>query len=120
MSKMSQITQKPQSNYSHEWTALPLKLVEIPPTQPASSAPVGMVRIAGGPYIFKVEGIEIEGTDDIGVDVQYPWEDSARRFHEHPMQIKPYYIDKYPVTNAEFKKFLDASHYRPADNLNFL
>jgi gamma-glutamyl hercynylcysteine S-oxide synthase len=120
MSKMGQITQKPLSSYSHEWTALAQKLVEIAPTQPASSAPEGMVRIDGGPYNFKVEGIEIEGTDDIGVDVQYPWEDSARRFHEHPMQVKPYYIDKYPVTNAQFKKFLDASHYRPADNLNFL
>ena len=29
-------------------------------------------------------------------------------------------MDKYPVTNAEFKKFLDASHYHPKDDLNFL
>jgi formylglycine-generating enzyme required for sulfatase activity len=36
------------------------------------------------------------------------------------VRIKPFYIDKYPVTNAEFKKFLDASHYHPADDLNFL
>jgi formylglycine-generating enzyme required for sulfatase activity len=79
-----------------------------------------MIRIPGGFFDFKVEGIEIEGSDDIGVDVQYPWEDSARRFHEHRMEIKPFYIDKYPVTNAEFKKFLDASRYHPADNLNFL
>ena len=39
---------------------------------------------------------------------QYPWEDSPRRFHEHAMQIKSFWIDKYPVTNAEFKKFLDS------------
>ena len=25
-----------------------------------------------------------------------------------------------PVTNAQFKKFLDATHYHPADDLNFL
>ena len=31
-----------------------------------------------------------------------------------------FYIDKYPVTNAEFKKFLDASHYHPQNDLNFL
>ena len=43
-----------------------------------------------------------------------------RRFHEHKMQIRPFYMDKYPVTNAEFKKFLDASHYHPQDDLNFL
>ena len=29
-------------------------------------------------------------------------------------------MDKYPVTNAQFKKFLDATHYQPADELNFL
>ena len=45
---------------------------------------------------------------------------SPRRYHEHKMHITPFYIDKYPVTNAEFKKFLDATHYHPADDLNFL
>ncbi|WP_229668832.1 formylglycine-generating enzyme family protein [Edaphobacter acidisoli] len=120
MTKMAQMTAKPLSDYSHEWTALPQKLVEIAPTQPATSTPEGMIRIEGGNFNFKVEGIEIEGSNDIGVDVQYPWESSAQRFHEHRMQIKPFYIDKYPVTNAEFKKFLDASHYHPKDDLNFL
>jgi gamma-glutamyl hercynylcysteine S-oxide synthase len=120
MAKMSEMTAKPLSSYSHEWTSLPQKLVEIAPTQPARSAPEGMVRVEGGDFDFKVEGIEIEGSDDVGVDVQYSWEDSARRFHEHPMKIKSFYIDKYSVTNAEFKKFLDSSHYHPKDDLNFL
>ena len=120
MAKMAQMTATPLSRYSHEWTSIPQKLVEIATTEPARSTPQGMVRVDGGSFDFRVEGIEIEGTDDIGVDVQYPWENSARRFHERPMQIKSFYIDKYPVTNAEFKKFLDASHYRPNDNLNFL
>ena len=52
--------------------------------------------------------------------MQYPWEDSPRRGHQHRLAIKPFFIDKYPVTNAEFKKFLDASHYRPKDDHNFL
>jgi gamma-glutamyl hercynylcysteine S-oxide synthase len=120
MAKMAEMTTKPLSAYSHEWKSLPQKLVDIALTQPAASAPEGMIRIEGGNYDFKVEGIEIEGTDDIGVDVQYPWEDSARRFHEHPMQIKSFYIDKYPVTNEEYKKFVDASHYHPKDDLNYL
>ena len=120
MAKMAEMTAKPLSAFSHEWTALPQKLIEIAPTQPAASTPEGMIRIDGGEYDFKVEGIEIEGSDDVGVDVQYPWEDSARRFHDHRMEIKPFYIDKYPVTNAEFKKFLDASHYHPKDDPNFL
>jgi gamma-glutamyl hercynylcysteine S-oxide synthase len=95
-------------------------LVEIQPSKASSSVPEGMLRIEPGDFLFKVQGIEIEGGDDVGVDVQYPWEDSARRFHEHRVQIKSFYIDKYPVTNAEFKKFLDASHYHPKDDLNFL
>ena len=120
MAKMKEMTAKPLSSYSHEWQTIPQQLVEIPPTSPARSAPEGMVRIDGGDWLFRVEGIEIEGSDDIGVDVQYPWEDSPRRFHEHRMQIKPFYMDKCPVTNAEFKRFLDESQYHPKDDRNFL
>ena len=36
------------------------------------------------------------------------------------MQVKSFWIDKYPVTNAQFKKFLDGAHYHPQDDLNFL
>jgi formylglycine-generating enzyme required for sulfatase activity len=120
MSRMQAMTAKPLSDYSHEWQPLRQKLVEIAPTRPETGSPDGMVRISGGSFVFKVQGIEVEGSDDIGVDVQYPWENAPRRFHEHRMEIKPYYIDKYPVTNAEYKKFLDATHYRPKDDLNFL
>ncbi len=117
---MSKMTARPLSGFSNEWKVLPQNLVEIPETKPAASAPENMIKIPGGDYLFKVEGIEIEGFDDIGVDVRYPWEDSPRRFHEHLMHIKPFFIDKYPVTNRQFKRFLDATHYRPQDDLNFL
>jgi formylglycine-generating enzyme required for sulfatase activity len=120
MAKMKAMTAEPLSSYSHEWMALPQKLVEIAKTKRTASAPDGMVKIPGGTYLFRVEGIEIEGSDDVGLDVQYPWEDSARRFHEHKMEIAPFYMDKYPVTNAEFKRFLDATHYHPQDDQNFL
>ena len=52
--------------------------------------------------------------------MQYPWENSPRRDHKAIVQIKAFYIDRYPVTNAEFKKFLDASRYHPRDDHNFL
>ena len=120
MQRMHELTATPLAAYSHEWHALPQKLVEIPATAAVASAPDGMVRIPAGDYMFRVSGVEIEGMDDVGVDVEYPWEDSARRFHEHRMTIKPFYMDKYPVTNAEFKKFVDATHYHPADDGNFL
>jgi iron(II)-dependent oxidoreductase len=62
----------------------------------------------------------LEGFNDVGVDVQYPWEDSPRRHHLHRLHIASFWIDRYPVTNAQFKKFLDATHYHPKDDLNFL
>lgn len=127
MSKMKEMTAKTLSSYSNEWTMLPQQIVPMAGTKPPASvsspaAPAGMVRIPGGNFIFKVQGIEIEGFADIdiGVDVQYPWEDSPRRFHEHSMQMKPFWIDTYPVTNAQFKMFLDSTHYDPQDGLNFL
>ena len=117
---MASMTAKPLASFSHQWTVLPQQMVEIPATTPAAEEPSGMIRIPGGEFDFRVQGTEIEGGDDPGVDVQYSWEDSPRRFHEHRMLIKPFVIDKYPVTNAQFKQFLDATHYKPADVGNFL
>src|ERR1022692_4412354 len=93
---------------------------DVPPSKPASSPPDGMLKIPGGRFEFRVSGIEIEGSDWEGLDVQYPWETSPRRSHDHVMQVATFYIDRYPVTNADFKRFLDASRYSPADGHNFL
>jgi len=120
MKRMAAITDKPLASYSHAPEILPQTIVEISATAPATVAPEGMVRIPGGSFVFKVGGTEIEGGGDAGVDVQYPWEDTPRRFHERSMQVAPFFIDKYPVTNAQFKQFLDAAHYAPADKVNFL
>jgi len=45
--------------------------------------------------------------------VAYPWENSPRRFHQHNTALKRFFIDRYPVSNAEFKAFLDATRYHP-------
>ncbi len=79
-----------------------------------------MVRIPESDYDFRVRGIEIEGGNDPGVDVQYPWEDAPRRSHRHRVHVASFYVDRTPVTNAEFKKFLDATSYHPKDDHNFL
>jgi gamma-glutamyl hercynylcysteine S-oxide synthase len=120
MSKMKGLTAKPLATYSHEWKVLPQQIVPIAATRIPSGSPVDMVKIPAADFLFRVQGIEVEGFNDIGVDVQYPWEDTARRFHEHPMHVKSFWMDKYPVTNAQFKKFMDATHYNPQDSLNFL
>ncbi|MGH9537925.1 MAG: formylglycine-generating enzyme family protein [Terriglobales bacterium] len=120
LSYMADRSRLPLSRYSREWKPLAQKMVEIPATKLAQSAPSGMIRVPGGDYDFQVRGIEIEGGNDPGVDVQYPWEDVARRSHRHRIQVSSFYIDRTPVTNAAFKTFLDATHYQPKDSHNFL
>jgi formylglycine-generating enzyme required for sulfatase activity len=120
LSYMAERSKRPLASYSRVWKPVPQTLVEIPTTRTAQSPPENMVRISGGDYDFQVSGIEIEGGNDPGVDVQYPWEDTARRFHRHRMQIHSFYMDRTPVTNAEFARFLNVTHYRPKDDHNFL
>ncbi len=120
MSTMKNLSATPLATYSHEWKVVPQQIVPIAAVKPPAGQPADLVKIPEGDFNFRVSGIEIEGFNDIGVDVQYPWEDTPRRFHEHPMHVKSFWIDKYPVTNAQFKKFLDATHYQPQDPLNFL
>lgn len=36
------------------------------------------------------------------------------------IEMHSFYIDKYPVTNAQFKNFIDITHYKPTDPVNFL
>ena len=120
LARMSELSHRRLQDFSQEWRFLPQQIVGIAATKPAATAPAGMVRIPGGTFEFRVSGIEIEGENDIGVDVQYPWEDAPRRHHLKTLEMKPFYIDKFPVTNAEFKKFLDAARYHPKDDHNFL
>jgi gamma-glutamyl hercynylcysteine S-oxide synthase len=117
---MAERSKRPLSTYSREWMAVPQTILEIPATSRAQNVPPGMVRVPEGDYDFQVRGIEIEGGNDPGVDVQYPWEDVPRRFHRHRVHMASFYVDRTPVTNAEFKKFLDATSYHPKDDHNFL
>jgi len=120
LNEMRALSRTPLQSLSSEWEFLPQKLVEIPSTSPAASAPAGMIKIPAGDYEFSTAGIMIEGGNDVGVDVQFPWEDAPRRYHLNKIHVKSFYIDQYPVTNEDFKKFLDATNYHPKDDHNFL
>jgi formylglycine-generating enzyme required for sulfatase activity len=120
LSYMAERSKRPLSDYSRDWKSASQSIFETPATKAAPSAPPGMIRVPEGDYDFRVSGIEVEGGNDPGVDVQYPWEAAARRFHRHRMHMNGFFIDRTLVTNGEFKKFLDATHYRPKDDHNFL
>ena len=107
-------------SHSNNWKPLQQHIVKIKRTIPAASCSKGMVYIPGARYVMNVNGIEIEGDDNPGVDVQMPGEQIARRHHRFVVNIHAFYIDMYPVTNEEFKKFMDATHYTPRDTIDFL
>jgi formylglycine-generating enzyme required for sulfatase activity len=113
-------SQSPLRAASTAWTPERQMLLDIPATARAPEAPPGMVRIEGGPYLFAVSGVEIEGGDLAGVDVQLPWEDAPRRHHRHKIHVAPFFIDRHPVTNKEFQIFVESAGYRPEDDHNFL
>lgn len=110
----------PLPSFSSAWAAAQQELVEIEATAPHGAAPEGMIAIPAAEFDFKVRGVVIEGYATAGVDIQYPWEPDPRRTHRHRVNIPAFAIDRFPVTNAEFKRFLDASGYAPRDAQNFL
>jgi iron(II)-dependent oxidoreductase len=120
LARMRERSAVPLASLSNQWRSLPQQLVPIEPTQTAAQTPAGMLRIPAGDFDFVVGGVEIEGQTWEGNDVQYPWEDSPRRGHRRRMRIQPFHIDRTPVTNAQFRAFLDASGWRPRDPHNFL
>jgi formylglycine-generating enzyme required for sulfatase activity len=120
LSQMHESAKTKLSDYSNEWKDVPQEIVKIEPTAGAEKVPEGMVDIPGARYVMNVSGIEIEGGENPGVDVQMPGEEAARRHHQFVVNISKFYIDKYPVTNEEFKKFIDSTHYTPIDKINFL
>ncbi len=76
LAQRRRLTRAALHSYSHEWHFLPQQMVEIAPARSSGTTPEGMVRIPAGEFDFKVSGIEIEGFNWVGLDVQYPWEDS--------------------------------------------
>merc|ERR1711908_39118 len=65
-----------------------------------SKTPPGMVFVPAGNFTFISRGVEKEGLDVNGVDVQFPWESSPRREHAHNMTVAGHYGT--PGTHAEW------------------
>jgi formylglycine-generating enzyme required for sulfatase activity len=57
------------------------------------------------------------------VDVQYEWEPRPSRFHAQYIHLKPFLIDRFPVTQQNFSRYLQATggvEALPADRFRFL
>lgn len=92
-------------------------VVDIPTGEPiltsivektsAATSSKGMVKIPAGKFTYRSShGDEF---------IRYP-EDAEGKTFEMP----EYFMDKFPVTNQQFKEFLDRTHYVPSDTNNFL
>ncbi|MEO7043708.1 MAG: hypothetical protein ABI091_00270, partial [Ferruginibacter sp.] len=102
---MHNLAKKPLDSFSTKWISLTQQIVPIKKTKPAAKVPGGMIFIpAIKEYVFESKGVFIEG--DLlpnGEGIQYPWESHPARATKHVLDIPAFYIDKYPVTNKQFK-----------------
>ncbi len=116
------MAKRPLTSFSTDWKPISQQIVPTKRTNLAKKAPAGMILIPGNNnYVFESKGVMIEGDPlPTAVGIQHPWETHPARSQKHTMNIPSFYIDKYPITNQQFKKFIDASHYRPKDDHNFL
>lgn len=108
-----------------------LSVAEPRPAAPApvaGGAPEGMVRVEGGPVRMKLrhQRRECGCHPDPGTPPEQ-WHEWLRGeghdqelAHDYTVELPPYYLDEAQVSNADFKRFLDATGYRPRQPENFL
>ena len=120
---MATLTRTPITSFSGTFSYLNQTMVnaeEKTPLRAKNSALADETYVHGGDFHFVAAGVELEGNHLSGVDVQYPWETYPHREHSHEMYIGAMMVDTFPVTNAKYAEFLEASHYHPTDTMNFL
>ena len=73
----------------------------------------GFVHIPAGEFLMGTKKSDIKGLiEKFGGDKEY----YERETEQHPVTLPDYYINRYPVTVAQFKAFVDDSEYKPNDN----
>ena len=91
--------------------ATPRLISHVQRTTLASKAPTGMVEIPSREFTFKPTRSFLSPNEVI----PYPGDSTTRS-----VNVKKFYIDQFPITNGQFKVFLNATKYKPKDTTNFL
>ena len=93
---------------------------------PSNRPPAGMVFVPGGAFHVRIQHSprECGCYPDPGTPKD-KWPDfllgrQMKGIHDFNVNLAPFFIDETEVTNAQFKKFLDATGYRPKNPENFL
>lgn len=92
--------------YAYLKPGVPVPISVVTRTPGYDKAPEGMMRVPDGNFVLKTT----HGDDFI----PYPADSKDN------VQVKAFYMDKFPVTNSQFRKFLSTTGYKPTDTANFL
>ena len=120
LTRMKQLARKPLRAFSSEWKCLPQTQAPIKAVRAPRNPPADMIRLPGGEFEFRSRAswwrvaTRLVSTCSIRGKISAP-SPSADGF-----ELKPFWIHRYPVTNARFKEFLDATGLPAADEHNFL
>lgn len=83
------------------------RIAEVTATSRATKAPEGMVTIPAGSFRFHTtHGDEF---------IPYPVQDQDSMY-----TLPSFYMDRFPVTNRQYRAFVQATGYKPSDTVNYL
>lgn len=83
-------------------------------TSMAQESPAEFDEMAESMITWPVDGKEMVFVSG-GVFVMGSNNDDARYAPEHNVEVADFYLDRWPVTNAEYKAFIDATGYQVPD-----
>ena len=86
---------------------MPRLISRVEKTKIADQTPAGMVEIPAGKFTFHASN-----GDEF---IPYPKENEGKSF-----DMPSFLMDRFPVTNRQYKEFVFASGYLPSDTVNYL